>query len=49
MRAKEILGISSVHNFRDALNSGHNIQLLEPELIADEVKWVYGHLAKRSD
>ncbi|KFX88347.1 hypothetical protein V490_07703 [Pseudogymnoascus sp. VKM F-3557] len=49
MRAKEILGISSVHNFRDALNCGHNIQLLEPELIVEEVKWVCDHLAKRVD
>ena len=39
MRAKEILELSSVHNFRDAPNSGHNIQLLEPELIVDELKW----------
>ncbi|KFY93222.1 hypothetical protein V500_03835 [Pseudogymnoascus sp. VKM F-4518 (FW-2643)] len=49
MRAKEILDLSSVHNFRDASNSGHNIQLLEPELIVEEVKWVYSHLAKRAD
>ncbi|KFY29598.1 hypothetical protein V493_02276 [Pseudogymnoascus sp. VKM F-4281 (FW-2241)] len=47
MRAKEILGLSGVHNFRDVLKSGHNIQLLEPELIADELKWVYSHLGKR--
>lgn len=47
MRAKEILGLSSVHNFRDATDSGHNIQLLEPELIVDELKWVYNHLAKK--
>ncbi|OBT92930.1 hypothetical protein VE01_08926 [Pseudogymnoascus verrucosus] len=47
MRAKEILGLSSVHNFRDATDSGHNIQLLEPELIVDELKWVYNHPAKK--
>ncbi|OBT73529.1 hypothetical protein VF21_07236 [Pseudogymnoascus sp. 05NY08] len=46
MYAKEILGLSSVHNFRDATDSGHNIQLLDPELIVDELKWVYSHLPK---
>lgn len=49
MRAKEILGISSVHNFRDATESGHNIQLLEPELIVDELKWVFSHLTKTTE
>jgi pimeloyl-ACP methyl ester carboxylesterase len=49
MRAKEIMGLSGVHNFRDATDSGHNIQLLDPELIVDELKWVYSHLPKRAD
>ncbi|KFY38025.1 hypothetical protein V494_04540 [Pseudogymnoascus sp. VKM F-4513 (FW-928)] len=46
VRAKEILGLSSIHNFRDTLKSGHNIQLLEPELIVEELKWVYCHLTR---
>ncbi|KFY12367.1 hypothetical protein V492_03924 [Pseudogymnoascus sp. VKM F-4246] len=46
LRAKEILSLSSVHNFRDTLKSGHNIQLLEPELIVEELKWVYCHLTR---
>lgn len=48
MRAKEILALSSVHNFQDTSNSGHNVQLLEPELIVNEIKWVYSHLVKRN-
>lgn len=49
MRAKEILDLSGVCSYRDATESGHNIQLLEPELIVDELKWVYSHLAKKSE
>ncbi|KAH8811057.1 Alpha/Beta hydrolase protein [Xylogone sp. PMI_703] len=48
VRAKEILSLSSVHRFRDTSKSGHNVQLLEPELIVDEVKWVLSHLVKNN-
>lgn len=46
LRAKEVLSISSVHRLRNTLNSGHNVQLLEPDLIVEEIKWVLSHLGK---
>ena len=48
MRSKEILAISSVNRFRDTLKSGHNVQLLEPELIVEELRWVYSQLTKKN-
>jgi len=48
MRAKEILAISSVNRFRDTLKSRHNVQLLEPELIVEELRWVYSQLTKKN-
>lgn len=44
VRAKEILAISSVHQYRSTVKSGHNVEFIEPELIVEEVKWVYSHL-----
>ncbi|PVH76713.1 alpha/beta-hydrolase [Cadophora sp. DSE1049] len=42
-RARKTMELSSdekVRNFRETEKSGHNVQLLEPELIVEEVKWV---------
>ncbi|KAG4428602.1 hypothetical protein IFR05_015913 [Cadophora sp. M221] len=42
-RAKKILELSSderLSRFRETKKSGHNVQMLEPELIAEEVRWV---------
>lgn len=44
--AKEILALSSVNRFRSTEKTGHNLQLLELELIAKEVRWVYSHLVR---
>ena len=30
--------------FMQATKSGHNVQMIEPDLIVDAVKWVMGHL-----
>ncbi|KAL3417329.1 alpha/beta hydrolase [Phlyctema vagabunda] len=49
MRAKEIMRLSRVHHFRQTLKSGHNVQFLEPELIVEEIQWVYNHLSKSAD
>ncbi len=38
----EISQLSSNSRFVEAKKSGHDIQLTEPELIAEEVKWVMG-------
>jgi pimeloyl-ACP methyl ester carboxylesterase len=48
-RAKEILGLSSdssLHRYGETIKSGHNVQLLEPELIAKEIEWVWNHAVK---
>lgn len=37
---RELLSLSSVARYSVTKRSGHNIQLTEPELIADEVRWV---------
>lgn len=42
-RARKIMELSSnegLGRFRETKKSGHNFQLLEPELIAEEVRWV---------
>lgn len=37
---RELLNLSSVARYSVTRRSGHNIQLTQPELIADEVRWV---------
>lgn len=37
---RELLNLSSIARYSVTKRSGHNIQLTEPELIADEVRWV---------
>jgi pimeloyl-ACP methyl ester carboxylesterase len=49
VRAKDILALSSVHHFRNTSTSGHNAQLLEPELIVDEINWVHSCLEETAD
>jgi pimeloyl-ACP methyl ester carboxylesterase len=41
-----ILKISSNHHYVRALNSGHNVQFTEPDVIAREVMWVMNNLQK---
>jgi pimeloyl-ACP methyl ester carboxylesterase len=36
---RELLNLSSNSRFSTASNSGHNIQLTEPERVADEIRW----------
>jgi len=49
VRSKEILALSSVNNWRDTERSGHNIELIEPGLIVEEIKWVYSQLPQNSN
>jgi pimeloyl-ACP methyl ester carboxylesterase len=37
---RELLNLSSMARFSTTTRSGHNIQLTEPELVADEIRWV---------
>jgi len=37
---RELLNLSSNSRFAIAGNSGHNIQLTEPEVVVDEIRWV---------
>lgn len=37
---RELLNLSSNARFSIASNSGHNVQLTEPERVADEIRWV---------
>lgn len=39
---RELLNLSSKSRFSTASNSGHNVQLTEPERVADEIRWVMG-------
>ncbi|TVY32620.1 Uncharacterized protein LSUB1_G008374 [Lachnellula subtilissima] len=40
---EEILRLSSFGRFVRS-TSGHNVQMVEPELVADEIKWVWDHV-----
>ncbi|KAG4411728.1 hypothetical protein IFR04_015139 [Cadophora malorum] len=49
IRARKIMELSSdesLRRFRETKKSGHNVQLLEPELIDEEVRWVFGEAMK---
>ena len=46
LRSREILSISRVGRWRHTERSGHNVQLIEPELIVEEVEWVWNKLIK---
>lgn len=37
---RELLNLSSTARFSTTTRSGHNIQLTEPELVAEEIQWV---------
>ena len=37
---RELLNLSSTTHFSTTTRSGHNIQLTEPELVADAIRWV---------
>ncbi|KAJ5639192.1 alpha/beta hydrolase [Penicillium longicatenatum] len=37
---RELLNLSSTARFSTTTRSGHNTQLTEPELVADEIRWV---------
>jgi len=41
---KEILRLSSVNRYTRTSTSGHNVQMVEPDLIADEIRWVWDHV-----
>jgi len=41
---QEILRLSSFGRFVRAHTSGHNVQLVEPELVAEEIRWVWDHV-----
>lgn len=50
-RMKEITKLSSdpmLRYYRDSTKSGHDVQLLEPELIVEEIKRVYDYEVKRT-
>ena len=40
---EEILRLSSFGRFVRS-TSGHNVQMVEPELVAEEIKWVWDHV-----
>ena len=37
---REFLNLSSLNRYSMTTKSGHNVQLTEPELVADEIRWV---------
>ena len=41
---EENLKLSSFGRMRSTTKSGHNVQLVEPELIAEEIRWVWDHI-----
>jgi len=42
------LRLSSKSHYVDLKNCGHNVQLLRPDVVADEVKWVLDNAIKRT-
>jgi pimeloyl-ACP methyl ester carboxylesterase len=43
----ELLKLSTFGRHLHANHSGHNVQMVEPELVVQEIKWVWDHVAKR--
>ena len=43
---RELLHMSSLTRFSTTKQSGHSIQLTEPELVADEIRWVLRNIPK---
>jgi pimeloyl-ACP methyl ester carboxylesterase len=41
---EEILRLSSFGRFVRTSTSGHNVQLVEPDLVAEEIRWVWDHV-----
>lgn len=42
---KEQLKLSSVGRYTFTETNGHNVQMTEPQLVVDEIKWVLDHIA----
>jgi hypothetical protein len=40
----EILRLSNFGKLVRAAHSGHNVQMVDPELVAEEIKWVWDHV-----
>ena len=48
LNQEEILKLSTLHRLVTTTESGHNVQISEPELVADEVKWVWKKVGEQS-